>query len=77
MTRFAVAFLILAALPCNLMAAEPARRGTPDEQRACERDATRLCSQQIPDDFAVLACLKRHREKLHKACRAVLEAHGQ
>jgi hypothetical protein len=51
--------------------------GTPAEQRACSRDATRLCSEAIPDNFAVLACLQKHRKKLHKSCLAVLEAHGQ
>jgi hypothetical protein len=50
--------------------------GTPEEQRACRPDATRFCSQQIPDNFAVLGCLKANRAKLRKACLQVLQRHG-
>lgn len=52
-------------------------QGTPEEQAACSSDATRLCSEAIPDTLRVLACLKVHREKLRKACQKVLEDHGQ
>lgn len=85
MTRFIFAVAMLCALPVNLLAAEPEApesggglfQGTPAEQKACSRDATRLCSEEIPDTFAVLACLQKNRAKLHKSCIAVLEAHGQ
>jgi hypothetical protein len=52
-------------------------QGTPEEQVACRSDATRFCSQAFPDSFRVLDCLRQHQSKLRKACRAVLEAHGQ
>jgi hypothetical protein len=52
-------------------------QGTAAEQRACNPDATRYCVDDIPDTFKVLACLQQHRAKLTKACRGVLEAHGQ
>lgn len=51
--------------------------GTPQEQSACSPDAAKFCSDVIPDTFRVLACLKAHREKLKKACRQVLEDHGE
>jgi hypothetical protein len=51
--------------------------GTPEEQAACSPDATKFCSDAIPDTFRVLACLQDHREKLRKACQKVLEDHGQ
>jgi hypothetical protein len=51
--------------------------GTPEEQAACSPDATRFCSDAIPDTFRVLACLQDHREKLRKACQKVLTDHGQ
>jgi len=51
--------------------------GTPEEQAACAPDASRFCSDAIPDTFRVLACLQEHRTKLRKACLHVLEAHGQ
>jgi Cysteine rich repeat len=52
-------------------------KGTPQEQAACSPDAARFCSDAIPDTFRVLACLQDHREKLRKACRRVLEDHGE
>jgi hypothetical protein len=51
--------------------------GTPAEQAACSPDAVRYCRDVLPETFRVLACLQNHREKLKKACRDVLEAHGQ
>jgi hypothetical protein len=50
---------------------------TPEEQTACSPDATKFCSDAIPDTFRVLACLQDHREKLRKACQKVLTDHGQ
>jgi hypothetical protein len=54
-----------------------ALKGTAQEESACSPDAARFCSDAIPDNLAVLACLKDHREKLKKACKQVLEDHGQ
>ena len=51
--------------------------GTAEEQAACSPDAVRYCRDALSDTFRVLACLQDHREKLKKACRDVLEAHGQ
>lgn len=51
--------------------------GTPEEQAACAPDAHRFCNEQIPDNLAVLQCLKTSRERISKACRVVLENHHQ
>lgn len=53
--------------------------GTPQEKTACRSDTRRFCISVKPQDgpFAYLACLQQHREKLSKACRAVLQSHGQ
>jgi hypothetical protein len=51
--------------------------GTQKEHSACSTDAARYCSDDIPNAFKVLACLKDHRAKLKKACRQVLEDHGE
>src|SRR5205085_645164 len=51
--------------------------GTPEEQSACAPDSNRFCRDAIPDTFRVLACLQEHRHRLRKACRRVLEEHGQ
>jgi hypothetical protein len=71
----------LAAEPARTEAPSPPQgglfNGTPEEQAACSPDATRFCSDAIPDTFRVLACLQDHREKLRKACRKVLADHGE
>jgi hypothetical protein len=46
------------------------------EGRACRGDARRFCAKEIGDEFRVASCLQEHRERLTRACRAVLEGHG-
>jgi hypothetical protein len=50
--------------------------GTPEEQRACSRDAQRFCRQQLNNDFAVQQCLQQNRTRLSKPCQKVFESHG-
>jgi hypothetical protein len=52
-------------------------QGTPEEQAACSPDATKFCSDVIPDTFRVLACLQQNRTRIRKVCLAVLELLGQ
>jgi hypothetical protein len=52
-------------------------RGTPDDQKACERDAVKYCRRVLGDDMAVLSCFQQNRRKLHPACDAVLRKYGQ
>jgi hypothetical protein len=53
--------------------------GTREEQAACRSDTRRFCRSVDPDSgtFGVLTCLKQNRAKLSRACRGVLESHGQ
>jgi len=51
--------------------------GTEEEQNACYRDASKYCSDAIPDTFKTLNCLKEHRKRLSKACQQVLTDNGQ
>ena len=50
--------------------------GTPEEQRACSRDASRFCRTLLGDDNAVQQCLQQHRAGLSRTCRKVFESHG-
>jgi hypothetical protein len=54
-------------------------QGTPQEQAACRPDVRRFCRDLKPDagSLSFLSCLQGHREKLSRACLAVLESHGQ
>jgi hypothetical protein len=53
--------------------------GTPQEQSACRPDTRKYCIHVKADagPFAFLSCLQQNRQKLSKACRQVLESHGQ
>jgi hypothetical protein len=46
------------------------------EDRACRSDARRFCKDDIPDQFKVGSCLQMHKDKLTRACKAVIEGHG-
>jgi hypothetical protein len=54
-------------------------RGTRDEQAACRADSRRFCRTVDPESgtHGILTCLKQNRSKLSRACRGVLESHGQ
>lgn len=46
------------------------------EARACHGDAHRFCREAIGDEFRVASCLIEHRDRISRACRAMLESHG-
>ena len=50
--------------------------GTPQEQNACSRDASRLCRKYLGNDNEVQACLQQNRARLSKTCSKVFESHG-
>jgi hypothetical protein len=56
--------------------AQGGHMGTPQEQKACSRDSSRLCRKQLGDDSAVQQCLQQNRAKLSSACQKVFQSHG-
>lgn len=50
--------------------------GTPQEQNACSRDASRLCRKELGNDNAVQSCLQANRAKLSRSCSKVFQSHG-
>jgi hypothetical protein len=46
--------------------------GTDAEQQACTPDVFRLCAAAIPDEKRILACLRRNKARLSRACRKVI-----
>ena len=56
--------------------AQDAHMGTPEEQKAYSRDASRFCRAQLSDDMAVSQCLQQHRAKLSRSCQKVFQSHG-
>ena len=78
MRNFLLALILLSIPVSSSAIAEPARSGTPEEQKACNRDVQKLCRPVIDQgDFTILACLKENRPKLSTGCRDVLVSHGQ
>ncbi len=74
MQRFALIVLLLAGPATAAMAQGHA--GTPQEQRACSRDASRFCRKDLGNDFAVQQCLQQNRTRLSNSCKKVFESHG-
>lgn len=57
-----------------LLAATPVlAQGTEAQRAACGPDAFRLCASSIPDPGRTAACLRRERERLSGACRAMFD----
>jgi hypothetical protein len=73
--RYMAAVLILLSVTPSLSIAQ-GHMGTPQEQAACQRDASRFCRQQLSNDFAVQQCLQQNRARLSKACQKVFASHG-
>ena len=49
----------------------------PEERAACQPDVQKFCEQALPDTMRVLQCLQANRTRISRACRQVLERHGQ
>ena len=47
-------------------------RGSQEDQAACEPDVHRLCDQYIPDEGAIVACLRKEKRHLSPACARVM-----
>ena len=46
-------------------------RGSAEDQLACTPDVYRLCSQFIPDEDAIVSCLKSNKPTLSAGCKKV------
>lgn len=76
--KFLLATIALVALagPSNAPALAQGHMGSPQEQKACSRDASRLCRKDLGNDGAVQSCLQANRTKLSRACSKVFQSHG-
>ena len=71
MSKLVLALALLSASQSSGLA----QKGTPQEQQACSRDASRFCRQQLGDDGAVQQCLQQSRTKLSLLSKSV-RSHG-
>lgn len=65
--RLGAAFAVALA---GLMLPTTGHAYTPEEQQACQPDAFRLCSSEIPDVDRVTACMVAKKSQLSPQCRA-------
>jgi hypothetical protein len=65
-TALALMGVVLVLAPSRLAA-----QGTPQQRAACEDEAKWLCSNYIPDEDQVTACMVRNLHSLSPRCRAV------
>ncbi len=66
-----VGALVLLGAACA--SASDGRPGTPAQRKACTPDVYRLCAGEIPSVSKITACLRKKRDRLSEACRAVFE----
>jgi hypothetical protein len=76
MSRLPFIFLFLSVGLFSAASAQSGHLGTPQEQKACSRDASRFCRKQLGDYASVQQCLQQNRTKLSAACKKVFESHG-
>ena len=76
--KFLLATITLAALSGlpNASALAQGHMGSPQEQQACSRDASRFCRKDLGNDGAVQSCLQANRAKLSRSCSKVFQSHG-
>lgn len=67
--KTACLFVIASLIPSLAQAQQ--HRGSPEDQLACTPDVYRLCSQYIPDEDDIVACLQRKKPQLSEGCHAV------
>ena len=60
----------------NVPALAQGHMGSPQEQKACSRDASRFCRKDLGNDGAVQSCLQANRAKLSRSCSKVFQSHG-
>lgn len=59
--------LVLAAL---FLPSAALAQGTAAQRDACEDDAFKWCAWDIPDDYAIEACLRKNIRWISPACQA-------
>jgi hypothetical protein len=67
----ALALMAVLAFMALLAPARVAAQGTPQQRAACEDEARWLCSNYVPDQDQVTACMVRNLHSLSPRCRAV------
>jgi hypothetical protein len=71
-----VSLIVAVCLASSAALAQTYPQENSTEDRACRGDARRFCKDDIPDQFKVGSCLQMNKDKLSRACKAVIDGHG-
>lgn len=55
----------IAVLPASAVHAA----GTPEQRRACRKDAMKFCQESVPDVKRITACMQKNVRKLGPLCQ--------
>ncbi len=69
MTRLFFIKTISAFGTIALLASSAHAEGTPDQRRACKKDAMTLCREFVPDVKKITACMEAKKDQLSPLCR--------
>ncbi len=61
---------ILACGAVALLVSSAHAAGTPEQRRACRKDAMTLCRQYVPNVKKITACMEAKKVRLSPLCRA-------
>jgi type II secretory pathway component PulL len=67
---------VVTLLSSVLLAGSASAQHTVNAEQACTPDAMRLCSEFIPDEKRITACLRKNRSALSSECRNVFRGGG-
>ena len=67
-------FAVLLALVSAGSSVAFAASSDEDGNKACRRDAFRLCSAEIPNKDRIEACMKEHYDQLSLPCKKLFES---
>jgi hypothetical protein len=76
MARSVTLIVAVVLMSSAALAQAPYSQENTSEDRACHNDARRFCKDDIPDQFKVGSCLQMNKDKVSRACKAMLESHG-
>lgn len=62
--------IIFACGTIALLASSAHAAGTPEQRRACRKDAMTLCRQYVPNVKKITACMEAKKARLSPLCRA-------
>lgn len=69
--RFIAFAIVIAGSMLGFAGVSQAQVATAEQRAACTPDAFRLCAGEIPNVPAITACMRKNRENLSPACKAV------